>query len=168
VKSVFGINLSMAMIQPLQNRQLTYYDYFFLGGENNGLRGFRYYSAGVVNDAGRRITEPLAGGFVLGGKEKSPASLEYHFIHRRAVPPRALRRRTREPSTAKAPSGDQPGGLQGEQRILLEPHVLHGRRRAAHPGADAGSSPALHLRFNLKPRPEDEFEHFTFSIGTSF
>jgi outer membrane protein assembly factor BamA len=22
--------------------------------------------------------------------------------------------------------------------------------------------------FNLKPRPEDEFEHFTFSIGTSF
>ena len=22
--------------------------------------------------------------------------------------------------------------------------------------------------FNLKPRPDDQFEHFTFSIGTSF
>jgi outer membrane protein insertion porin family len=166
VKSVFGINLSMAMIQPLQNRQLTYYDYFFLGGENNGLRGFRYYSAGVVSDSGHRITEPLVGGFVLGGKQKIAASLEYHFIL--GGPFRLVL------------FGDAAGAFNCESTVPTSDAVCRstgfsfnnmyytagGELRILVPML--GAPLRFIYAFNLKPRPEDEFEHFTFSIGTSF
>ncbi len=166
VRSVFGVNLSVAMIQPLQNRQLTYYDYFFLGGENNGLRGFRYYSAGVVNDAGHRITEPLVNGFVLGGKQKLSASLEYHFLL--GGPFRMVL------------FGDAAGAFDcestvAESNLACRDSGFSFNRMYYTAGAELrilvpmlGAPLRFIYAFNLKPRPEDEFEHFTFSIGTSF
>lgn len=163
VRGVFGVNLSASRIQPRGGKQLTYYDYSFLGGENNGLRGFRYYSAGVVDDQGKRVTEL---GFVLGGKDKITASLEYHLLL--GGPFRVVF------------FGDAAGAFNCESTDAAANAKCRGLgfsldRMYYSAGAELrilvpmlGAPLRFIYAFNLKPRPEDEFEHFTFSIGTSF
>lgn len=161
VKSVLGLNFSAGMIRALQGRGLTYYDYFLLGGENNGLRGFRYYSAGVVGNDGRRVGDSL--GYVLGGQDKVAASLEYHLLmggpFRLVFFGDAAGAFNCDVSSSAAckDSGFSLGRMYyttgAELRIFVP--VL-------------GAPLRFIYAFNLKPRPQDEFQHFTFSIGSSF
>jgi outer membrane protein insertion porin family len=161
VRSVFGFNLSLGRIHPLQGKELTYYDFYHLGGENNSLRGFRYYSVGVLDSKGRRLSDQL--GEVIGGKDKVAASLEYHFLL--GGPFRVVL------------FGDAAGTFNCDPIENAECKDTAFTTRGLYYTAGAelrilvpqlGAPLRFIYAFNLKQRQDDQFEHFTFSIGTSF
>jgi outer membrane protein insertion porin family len=158
-RTVFAINLEAGYIDAFNGHELIYSDRFFLGGENT-IRGFRYRSIVVTNDAGTFVPDQF--GFAQGGDHFMQANLEYHFLL--GGPFRVLLF-TDAGGTYGAVCGKPAGDplCQESGRIRYSAGI---EMRILVPVFGAP------LRFiyakNLDPLPADEFENFQFSIGTSF
>ncbi|HEV2847197.1 MAG TPA: BamA/TamA family outer membrane protein, partial [Thermoanaerobaculia bacterium] len=152
VKQVFAFNTEAGMIDPFGSEQLSPLERFWLGGENS-IRGHRFRSIFVRDDKGVPIRDPLTGGS-LGGEKYVQFNLEYHFL------------------------------LGGPFRLLLfaDAGNVYGENQSfdlSNLRTTAGVELRVllpvfgaPLRFiyarNLDPLPQDNFEDFQFSIGTSF
>lgn len=150
-KTVFAFNAEAGLIKPFGGARVPVLERFFLGGESS-IRGHRFRSIFLRNDQGEPLRD--ASGIILGGDQFAQFNLEYHFLL--GGPFRLL---------VFADAGNVFGENQSfdlsnlrttagiELRVLLPVF-----------GAP--------LRFiyakNLDPLPQDSFEDFQFSIGSSF
>jgi outer membrane protein insertion porin family len=148
---VFAVNVEGGLLHPTSHRPLSPLEYFFLGGENS-IRGFQFRSV-VARDI-HNVPILNADGTAAGGDKYVQANLEYHFI------------------------------LGGPFRILAFTDM--GNVYAPHQGVSISRlryTAGLELRIvipmlgaplrfiyahNLRPLPDDNFQSFQFSIGTSF
>ncbi|MGE5233452.1 MAG: outer membrane protein assembly factor BamA [Acidobacteriota bacterium] len=163
VRSVLGLNVEGGTIRPYGKNTLLYNDYYFLGGENS-IRGFAYRQLWLRNSKGEIITDAV--GAPLGGSSYIQANAEYHFLL--GGPFRLL---------LFADAGNMFGC---DERLALHPQDCQDSKfRVSDMRYTAGAElrifvPVLGapLRFiyasNLRPKPGDKFDHFLFSIGTSF
>jgi outer membrane protein insertion porin family len=165
VKTVVGVNLEAGWIEPTQGYELNPLERYYLGGENS-IRGFEFRDLTVRCLGG----EPFPGrplvpcrkderlidqnGALLGGDKFLQANLEYHVLL--GGPFRLIA----FADAAQVYGADQP----------LDP----GRLRLTAGGELRIFVPVFGapLRFiyasNLEPLPDDRFETFQFSIGTTF
>ncbi len=150
-KTLFAINVEAGWIKPFAGHEIPVLERFFLGGENS-IRGHAFRSI-FLRDA---KNQPLrdVNGIILGGDKFAQLNLEYHFIL--GGPFRLL-------LFADA------GNVYGEGATFN----LSGLRKTA--GVELRVLLPVFgapLRFiyakNLDPLPEDSFQNFQFSIGTSF
>lgn len=150
-KTVIAFNAEGGLIHPLGNQPINVLERFFLGGENS-IRGHRYRSIFLRDKNGQPLRD--ANEVILGGDSYVQFNLEYHFV------------------------------LGGPFRVLLftdggnvfgegQSFSLSNLRRTA--GVELRVFLPVFgapLRFiyakNLNPQPQDSFESFQFSIGTSF
>jgi outer membrane protein insertion porin family len=150
-KTVLAFNVEGGLIKPFGGREISSLERFFLGGENS-LRGHRFRSIFLRDKNGNPLRD--ASGIILGGDSFAQFNLEYHFL------------------------------LGGPFRLLLftdagnvfgegQPFNLSNLRYTA--GVELRVLLPVFgapLRFiyakNLDPLPQDSFEDFQFSIGTSF
>ncbi|HEX6901624.1 MAG TPA: outer membrane protein assembly factor BamA [Thermoanaerobaculia bacterium] len=151
VRTVLAFNVEGGRIEPLSGYSISALERYRLGGERS-LRGHRSGSIYLRDANGDPLRD--ADGAVLGGDSFAQLNLEYHFL------------------------------LGGPFRLLLfadaanvfgesQPFDLSDLRTTA--GVELRVTLPVFgapLRFiyakNLDPRPQDEFEAFQFSIGTSF
>jgi outer membrane protein insertion porin family len=165
VRSVFAVNARAGWIEPLEGREIVPLERYFLGGENN-IRGFDFRDLTVRCEGG----EPYPGrpdtpcrkderlidetGALLGGDSFLQFNLEYHLL------------------------------LGGPFRIIafFDAANVFGEEQSIDVGRlrqTAGAELRIFvpvfgapLRFiyatNLDPLPDDRFEGFQFSIGTTF
>ena len=150
-RQVFAFNVEAGWINTFQHHQLSSLERFYLGGENS-IRGFRFRSLFAHNADGTPLKD--ANGFILGGTKYVQANVEYHFLL--GGPFRLL-------------VFTDAGNVYGEnQKVSLSDlrYTAGTELRILLPVFGAP------LRFiyaiNLKKRPDDTFENFQFSIGTSF
>ena len=152
IKTVFGAHVRIGRIIPLNNSTLFFSDRYYLGGEQT-LRGFRYRTV-WVRDANNNTVFDSTGLFPLGGERMFQFNTEFHLVL--GEPFRLLAFL----DAGNVWSADQSYDLSNlrysagvELRIFVP--VL---------GAP--------LRFiyakDLQPLPDDSFDTFTFSIGTTF
>lgn len=143
-RTVFALNVEGGLISPRGNSLLSPLDLYYLGGENS-IRGHRYRSI--------FLRDPATGA-AIGGYKFAQVNLEYHFL------------------------------LGGPFRLLLfgDAGNIYGRgesydlsRLRYTAGAELRVLVPIFgapLRFiyavNLDEKPDDQFEAFQFSIGTSF
>jgi len=165
VKTVFGFNVEGGWITPLEGRELAPLERYFLGGETS-IRGFNFRDLTVRCVGGEpypgRPDTPCAkderlidqNGTLLGGDKYLQLNLEYHLL------------------------------LGGPFRIVtfLDAANVYGEGQSIDVGRlrkTAGVEARIFvpvfgapLRFiyswNLDPLPDDRFESFQFSIGTTF
>ena len=148
---VFAFNVEGGLLHPTSNRPLSPLEYFFLGGENS-IRGFQFRSVVARDSHNNPIIN--ADGTAAGGDKYVQANVEYHFL------------------------------LGGPFRLLVFSDM--GNVYAPHQGVDIARlryTAGLELRItipmfgaplrfiyahNLRPLPEDNFQSFQFSIGSSF
>jgi outer membrane protein insertion porin family len=151
LRTVAAVNLEAGMIEPFEGRELYPFDRYLLGGERS-LRGFRYRQVWVRDEDGRTVIDEF--GFPLGGDKYFQANVEYHLL------------------------------LTGPFRLVLFTDFgnVYGEDQSWELGRlrySAGAEMRIFvpvfgapLRFiyakNLDPLPDDRFESFQFSIGTSF
>ncbi len=151
VRQVFAINVEGGMIDAFGGKKLQPYERFFLGGENT-IRGHRYKSIYLRNANGEPLKDEQ--GFILGGEQYVQLNLEYHFLL--GGPFRVL---------AFVDGGNVYGGGQSFDLSRLR-YTAGAELRVLIPMFGAP------LRFiyatNLDPQPQDSFESFQFSIGSSF
>jgi outer membrane protein assembly factor BamA len=162
VRTVAGFNVEAGIIRAFGGRQLFFFDRYRMGGENS-LRGFRTGRVVVVDDDGNFIRDEFQ--FEQGGDRFLQLNLEYHFLV--GGPFRIVffsdggnvfGAECNVANQARCGEGDfDLGDLRytaGVEMRILVPVF----------GAP--------LRFiyarNLRPLPNDDFESFQFSIGTSF
>jgi outer membrane protein insertion porin family len=150
-KTVLALNVEGGLIDPFGGRAISPLERFFLGGENS-IRGHRFRSIFLRDKDGKPLLDK--NGIILGGDSFAQFNLEYHFV------------------------------LGGPFRVLLftdagnvfgegQPFNLSNLRYTA--GVELRVFLPVFgapLRFiyakNLDPLPQDSFEDFQFSIGTSF
>ncbi len=151
-KTVFAMNLAGGVISPFGGRDIPRLEQFYLGGENS-LRGFRFRSIFATDP---KTGAPLldSQGFIRGGDRYLQTNFEYHFL------------------------------LGGPFRLVtfVDAGQVYGREQDFDL-ARLRTTAGLELRilvpvfgaplrfiysFNLHKRPNDDFEPFQFSIGTSF
>jgi outer membrane protein insertion porin family len=150
-KTVLAFNAEGGLIHPLGKQPINVLERFFLGGENS-IRGHRYRSIFLRDKNGEPLRDENL--VILGGDSYVQFNLEYHFV------------------------------LGGPFRVLLftdagnvfgdgQNFSLSDLRRTA--GVELRVFLPVFgapLRFiyakNLNPQPQDSFESFQFSIGTSF
>jgi outer membrane protein insertion porin family len=153
VRQVFAINVEGGLIDAFGGKQrpLQPYDRFFLGGENT-IRGHRYKSIYLRDSKGDPLKDDR--GFILGGDKYVQINLEYHFLL--GGPFRLL---------AFVDGGNVYGSGQSFDLSRLR-YTAGAELRVLIPMFGAP------LRFiyakNLDPQPQDSFESFQFSIGSSF
>ena len=152
VKSVFAINVEGGVIEPFGGREISTLERFFLGGENS-IRGHRFRSIFLRDANGLPLRDKLTGA-VLGGDQYIQFNLEYHFLL--GGPFRVL---------LFADAGNVYGEGQSFDLSNLR-YTAGAELRVLVPVFGAP------LRFiyavNLDELPQDSFEDFQFSIGTSF
>jgi outer membrane protein insertion porin family len=150
-RQVFAFNVEGGWINTFQHHSLSSLERFYLGGENS-IRGFRFRSIFARNADGTPLKD--ANGFILGGTKYIQANVEYHFLL--GGPFRLLvftdagnvysERQKVDLSNLRYTAG-------AELRILLPVF---------------GAPLRFIYSVNLRKRPDDSFENFQFSIGTSF
>jgi len=152
VRTVFGFNIKTGFIEPFDDYQLTRLDRFFLGGDSS-VRGFPFRSITVLNDDGTRRKDET-GFFDLGGDKYAQINLEYHFLTR--SPFRFL-------LFADA------GGVFDEDQSIDFDRMRYSAGVEVRVLLPVFGAP---LRFiysqNLDPVPNERFDGFDFTIGTSF
>jgi outer membrane protein insertion porin family len=171
VRTLFAINAEAGWVEPFDNNVLSFNETYFLGGDNS-IRGFRFRSIWVRCEGGEIIRAPTTEnpnatrpclpdetlpdqfGFPQGGNKYFQLNLEYQFLF--GEPFRLIF------------FGDA-GNVYGEDQS-----VDLGRLRYSA-GAEfrvfvpvLGAPLRFIYAFNLEPLPDDRFESFDFSIGTSF
>lgn len=165
LETVFGLNVEGGFLEPFDGRAISRFNLYRLGGDTS-VRGFDRFSLYARDEeTGAFITDE--NGFPIGGDRYVQANLEYHVI------------------------------LNGPFRLIAfvdagqvyAPEVFNadGSLRSAEQSFDLGrlrytagaelriTLPVLGgapLRFiyanNLDPRPGDDFQSFSFSIGSTF
>jgi outer membrane protein insertion porin family len=150
-KTIFAFNAEGGVIHPFGKQPINVLERFFLGGENS-IRGHRYRSIFLRDKNGQPLRD--ANEVILGGDSYAQFNLEYHFVL--GGPFRVLL------------FGDA-GNVFGDGQSFN----LSNLRRTA--GVELRVFLPVFgapLRFiyakNLDPQPQDSFESFQFSIGTSF
>ncbi|MFL6199275.1 MAG: outer membrane protein assembly factor BamA [Thermoanaerobaculia bacterium] len=150
-KTLVAFNAEGGLIDPFGNTKLSPLERFFLGGENS-IRGHRFRSIYLRDDKGQPRRDEFSN--ILGGDSYAQFNLEYHFLL--GGPFRVL---------LFADAGNVFG--EGQSFNLSNLRSTAGvELRVFLPVFGAP------LRFiyakNLDPLPQDSFEDFQFSIGTSF
>ncbi len=161
-KTLFAVNVEGGWIKPLGDRTprpgfscrpgcIPILELFYLGGENS-IRGHAFRSIFLRDSKGLPLTDST--GVILGGDKFAQINLEYHFLL--GGPFRLL---------LFADAGNVYG--QGSSFDLSNLRKTAGvELRVLLPVFGAP------LRFiyakNLDPLPQDSFQNFQFSIGTSF
>jgi outer membrane protein insertion porin family len=150
-KTLFAINAEAGWIKPFGGHDIPVLERFFLGGENS-IRGHRFRSIFLRDAKGEPLRD--VNGLVLGGDKFAQLNLEYHFLL--GGPFRLL-------LFADAGNVYGPGSTFNLSDLRKTAGV---ELRVFLPVFGAP------LRFiyakNLDPLPQDSFEDFQFSIGTSF
>ncbi|HEV8578963.1 MAG TPA: outer membrane protein assembly factor BamA [Thermoanaerobaculia bacterium] len=150
-KTILAFNVEAGLIDPFGGHGLSSLERFFLGGENS-IRGHRFRSIFLRDDDGTPLVDEF--GVILGGDSFVQLNLEYHFLL--GGPFRLL---------LFADAGNVYGELQPFDLSNLR-YTAGVELRVLLPVFGAP------LRFiyakNLDPLPQDSFEDFQFSIGTSF
>jgi outer membrane protein insertion porin family len=150
-RQVMAANLEAGMIDPFGGRTISPLEYYYLGGENS-VRGHRFRSIFPRDGKDALLVQP--DGQIIGGDKFVQINLEYHVLV--GGPFRAL---------VFVDGGDvyAPGQSIDLSRLRLTTGL---ELRILVPVFGAP------LRFiyskNLTPLPQDRFESFQFSIGTSF
>lgn len=151
-KTVFAMNVEAGMITDFGGYGIQPLERFFLGGENS-IRGHRFRSIFLRDANGDPQRDPLTG-VILGGDRFVQFNLEYHFLL--GGPFRLL---------LFTDAGNVFGESQGFDLSNLR-YTAGVELRVLLPVFGAP------LRFiyakNLDPLPQDSFEDFQFSIGTTF
>ena len=150
-KTLVAFNAEGGLIDPFGKNKLSPLERFFLGGENS-IRGHRFRSIYLRDDKGQPRRDEFSN--ILGGDSYAQFNLEYHFLL--GGPFRVL---------LFADAGNVFG--EGQRFDLSNLRTTAGvELRVFLPVFGAP------LRFiyakNLDPLPQDSFEDFQFSIGTSF
>jgi outer membrane protein insertion porin family len=149
-RTVFALNVEAGWIEPFGDQGLSLLERYFLGGENS-IRGHRFRSIFLRDEKGNPIRE---NNVILGGDKYLQLNLEYHFLL--GGPFRLI---------AFADAGNVFGEGQSYDLSNLR-YTAGAELRVLVPVFGAP------LRFiyavNLDPLPQDSFEDFQFSIGTSF
>jgi outer membrane protein insertion porin family len=151
-RTVLAVNAEAGWIKPFgEESELSVLERYFLGGENS-IRGHRFRSIFLRKPNGEPMRDEF--GFILGGDKYLQLNLEYHFLL--GGPFRLI---------AFADAGNVFGEDQSFDLSNLR-YTAGAELRVLVPVFGAP------LRFiyavNLDPLPEDNFEDFQFSIGTSF
>src|SRR5262249_25852285 len=150
-RQVFAFNTEVGWINTFQRHQLSSLERFYLGGENS-IRGFRFRSLFAHNPDGTPLKD--ANGFILGGTKYVQANVEYHFLL--GGPFRLL-------VFADA------GNVYGEKQKISLSDLRYTAGTELRILLPVFGAPLRFIyAFNLKKRPDDTFENFQFSIGTSF
>lgn len=150
-RTVFAFNVEGGAIESFGGRELSTLERYFLGGDNS-VRGHRFRSIFLRDDKGQPLFD--ADGFALGGESFLQVNLEYHFLL--GGPFRLI---------LYTDGGNVFGN--GQSVDLSNLRTTAGAElRVLVPVFGAP------LRFiyatNLDPLPNDRFESFQFSVGTSF
>ncbi len=151
MKTVAAFNLELGYIEPFGGRDLFFLDRFYLGGESS-MRGFRFRSIWVRDDAGNTLIDNL--GFPLGGDKFLQLNLEYIFLV--GGPFRVLLFGDAGNVFAEFQDYDL-GNLRYTAGVELQINV-----------PIFGAPLRFIYAFNLEPFPDDRFETFQFSVGPSF
>jgi outer membrane protein insertion porin family len=172
LKTVFAINAQAGLLHPTSSRPLSPLEYFFLGGENS-IRGMRFRSVTVRDTRGNPVFDQYGAG--VGGDKYLQFNVEYHFLA--GGPFRVLLFTDAGDVYGKAPRSLQAAGATNmcsatvpcaDQSISFA-HLRYTAGIELRVLIPLFGAP---LRFiyskNLRPLPQDEFETFQFSIGTSF
>jgi outer membrane protein insertion porin family len=150
-KTILAFNAEAGLIDSFGGHGLSSLERFFLGGENS-IRGHRFRSIFLRDDNGTPLTDQF--GVILGGDSFVQFNLEYHFLL--GGPFRLLL------------FGDA-GNVYGELQPFNLSHLRYTAGMELRVLLPVFGAP---LRFiyakNLDPLPQDSFEDFQFSIGTSF
>lgn len=150
-KMILAFNVEGGLIHATNNQPINVLERYFLGGENS-IRGHRYRSIFLRDKNGQPLRDQNQ--VILGGDSFAQLNLEYHFVL--GGPFRVL---------LFADAGNVFG--EGQNFNLSNLRKTAGvELRITLPVFGAP------LRFiyakNLDPQPQDSFESFQFSIGTSF
>jgi len=154
VRQVFAINTEGGLVEAYNDKDypLSPLERFYLGGENS-IRGHRFRSIYLRKPNGEPLRDKDTN-TILGGTSYLQVNLEYHFLL--GGPFRAL---------VFADGGNVFGEGQSFDLSRLR-YTAGAELRVLVPVFGAP------LRFiyavNLDPQPNDRFEDFQFSIGTSF
>lgn len=155
LKTVFAINAQAGLLHPTSHRILSPLEYFFLGGENS-IRGMRFRSVTVRDAHGNPVFDAAGAG--VGGDKYLQLNTEYHFLV--GGPFRVL---------LFGDAGNVFGKIAGVEQTVNLSRLRYTAGVELRVLIPLFGAP---LRFiyskNLKPEPQDEFETFQFSIGTSF
>jgi outer membrane protein insertion porin family len=151
-RTILAFNAEAGMIEPFGGRELSTLERFFLGGENS-IRGHRFRSIFLRAPNGEPLRDADTG-VILGGDKFVQLNLEYHFLL--GGPFRLLL------------FGDA-GNVYGEDQSFDLSNLRYTAGVELRVFLPVFGAP---LRFiyakNLDPLPQDSFEDFQFSIGTSF
>lgn len=152
-QQVFAINVEGGLVDALDEKDypLSLLERFYLGGENS-IRGHGFRSIILRNDKGDPLVDPL--GRFVGGTSFAQVNLEYHFLL--GGPFRVI---------AFADAGNVFGEGQSFDLSRLR-YTAGAELRVLVPVF--GAPLRFIYAFNLDEQPNDEFEAFQFSIGTSF
>jgi outer membrane protein insertion porin family len=155
LKTVLAFNAEVGLLHPTSHRALSPLEYFFLGGENS-IRGMRFRSVTVRDVHGAPVFDQFGAG--VGGDKFMQYNLEYHFLA--GGPFRVL---------LFTDAGNVYGKVGNVDQSFDFGHLRYTAGVELRVLIPMFGAP---LRFiyskNLKPLPQDEFETFQFSIGTSF
>ena len=143
-RMLVALNVEGGLIQPKGAGVLSPLDLYYLGGENS-IRGHRYRSI--------FLREPTTGA-AIGGHKFAQVNLEYHFLL--GGPFRVL---------VFADAGNVFGRNESIDLSNLR-YTAGAEMRVLVPVF--GAPLRFIYAFNLDEKPEDQFESFQFSIGTSF
>jgi outer membrane protein insertion porin family len=178
LKTVFAFNAEVGLLHPTSaSHVLSPLEYFFVGGENS-IRGMRFRSVTVRDSAGNPLFDQFGAG--VGGDKYMQYNVEYHFLA--GGPFRVVLFSDVGNVYGKVPKTLQPAGAGNTCAIMADGKVLPCVDQSfsfSHLRYTAGVELRVliplfgaPLRFiyskNLRPLPQDEFETFQFSIGTSF
>ena len=150
-RMVVAFNAEGGLIHPFGNQPINVLERFFLGGENS-IRGHRFRSIFLRDKNGQPLRD--ANEVILGGDSYVQFNLEYHFVL--GGPFRVLL------------FGDA-GNVFGDGQNFSLTNLRKTAGVELRVFLPVFGAP---LRFiyakNLDPQPQDSFESFQFSIGTSF
>ncbi len=150
-KTVIAVNAEAGLISPFGGHEVPIFERYYLGGENS-IRGHRFRSVFVRLPNGEPDRDES--GVLLGGDRFAQVNLEYHFLL--GGPFRLI---------LFSDGGNVYSRKQGFDLSNLR-YTAGAELRVLLPVFGAP------LRFiyakNLNPKPDDSFESFQFSIGTSF
>ncbi len=149
--TVLAFNAEGGLVTPFGGRELSFLERFFLGGENS-IRGFRFRSIWARDENGNTIRDQF--GFPRGGDRFLQFNLEYRF--QLSGPFMVL-------------AFVDAGSVFDEDQDIDLSHLRTSAGLEMRINVPLFGAP---LRFiyarNLDPLPDDRFESFQFSIGTSF
>ena len=150
-RTLIAFNAEGGLIHPFGGKEINVLERFFLGGENS-IRGHRYRSIFLRDKNGIPLRDKNQ--VILGGDKYVQFNLEYHFVL--GGPFRVLL------------FGDA-GNVFGDGQSFDLSNLRKTAGVELRVFLPVFGAP---LRFiyakNLDPQPQDSFESFQFSIGTSF